>query len=112
LKSTFLEMFGDPVRNEKGWEKKDLGDISQIQGGLQVTIKRADNPVELPYLRVANVYRDFLNLSEIKTIKVTKTEAERVRLEKGDILVVEGHGNPTEIGRSAVWDGSIENCLH
>ena len=112
LKSTFLEMFGDPVRNEKGWEKKDLGNVSHIQGGLQVTSKRANNPIQLPYLRVANVYRDLLDLREIKTIKVTEAEAERVCLKKGDILIVEGHGNPTEIGRSAVWDGSIQICLH
>jgi type I restriction enzyme, S subunit len=25
---------------------------------------------------------------------------------------VEGNGNPQEIGRAAVWDGSIENCVH
>jgi type I restriction enzyme, S subunit len=28
LKSTFLEMFGDPVRNEKGWEKATLRGLS------------------------------------------------------------------------------------
>jgi len=28
LKSTFLEMFGDPVKNEKGWEKKNLKNVS------------------------------------------------------------------------------------
>ena len=27
LKSVFLEMFGDPVRNEKGWERKTFGDL-------------------------------------------------------------------------------------
>lgn len=112
LKSTFLEMFGDPVKNEKRWEKKPLRNISDIQGGLQITSKRASNSIELPYLRVANVYRDFLDLREIKTIRVTEAEAKRVCLKKEDILIVEGHGNPTEIGRSAVWDGSIQNCLH
>ncbi len=33
LKSVFLEMFGDPVRNEKGWEIKDLGEIASIERG-------------------------------------------------------------------------------
>ena len=112
IKSTFYDMFGDPVANEKGWEIKELGNISDIQGGLQVTSKRVNNPIELPYLRVANVYRDLLDLREIKTIKVTEAEAERICLKRGDILIVEGHGNPTEIGRCAVWDGSIHVCLH
>jgi type I restriction enzyme S subunit len=34
LKSTFLEMFGDPVRNERGWELKDLGEIFKIKHGF------------------------------------------------------------------------------
>jgi type I restriction enzyme S subunit len=112
LKSVFLEMFGDPVRNEMGWETHPLGSIGDVQGGLQVTTKRNDYELVAPYLRVANVYRDRLNLSEIKRIGLKPAELNRVRLQAGDLLVVEGHGNPEEIGRCAVWDGSIENCVH
>ena len=34
LKSTFLDMFGDPVRNEKGWEKKPLNKLGLINRGV------------------------------------------------------------------------------
>lgn len=34
LKSVFLEMFGDPVRNEKGWEKQEIGRSMQIKHGF------------------------------------------------------------------------------
>lgn len=34
LKSTFLEMFGDPVRNEKGWEKKALLQLGSVNRGV------------------------------------------------------------------------------
>lgn len=112
LRSVFLDMFGDPVTNPKGWEVVSLEDISDIQGGLQVSSKREVNPVNVPYLRVANVLRDELNLSEIKQIKVTDSELKRTRLLAGDILIVEGHGNQEEIGRSAVWDTSIDNIVH
>ena len=112
LRSTFLDMFGDPVINPKGWREVFLGDISKVQGGLQVTSKRKNHPLAIPYLRVANVYRDRLVLDEIKTIRVTQQEAERTYLQIGDLLIVEGHGNSTEIGRSSVWDGSIPNCTH
>jgi len=33
LRSAFLEMFGDPVRNEKGWERRQLDDISVVTTG-------------------------------------------------------------------------------
>lgn len=112
LKSVFLEMFGDPVRNEKGWDIHPLGSIGEVQGGLQVTTKRNEYKLDAPYLRVANVYRDRLSLCVIKRIGLTLAELERVRLQKGDLLIVEGHGNPEEVGRSAVWNGLIENCVH
>ena len=112
LKSTFLDMFGDPVTNPKGWPTATLDDLGDVQGGLQVSRKRDANELKLPYLRVANVFRDRLELDEIKMIGLTSKERERVALRKGDVLIVEGHGNPDEIGRSAVWDGSIEDCVH
>jgi len=58
------------------------------------------------------VFRGFLDLSEVKTIRATDTEIARTTLAKDDLLVVEGHGNPSEIGRVALWDGSIVGCVH
>ena len=45
-------------------------------------------------------------------MQVTEAEIARTQLEAGDLLFVEGHANPEEIGRVAVWDGSIPKCLH
>ena len=112
IPALFLNTFGDPVTNHKGWPIGILGDHADVQGGVQVSAKRATLPVELPYLRVANVMRGSLSLSEIKTICVTSAEAKRTSLVQGDILIVEGHGNPNEIGRAAIWDGSIPGCIH
>ncbi|TYK53291.1 restriction endonuclease subunit S [Actinomadura decatromicini] len=107
--SIFLDMFGELTA---GFPTDSLGERADIQGGLQVTAKRRNNPLELPYLRVANVYRNRLDLREIKVMRVTERELARTHLAAGDLLVVEGHGNPDEIGRVAVWDGSIEPCIH
>lgn len=112
LRSTFLEMFGDPLMKPNGWPVRQLGDVSEVAGGLQVTRARANNPIVMPYLRVANVYRDRLDLSEIKEIRVTDAERRRASLRRGDVLVVEGHGNPEELGRAAVWGGEIADCTH
>ena len=108
----FIEMFGDPKLNPKGWNLAKVGEMADVQGGLQVSSSRKKHPREVPYLRVANVYRGFLNLSEIKMICATDAEISRTLLNKNDLLIVEGHGNPNEIGRVALWDGSIANCIH
>ena len=105
-------IFVDTLTVDATPERRPLGEIAAVQGGLQVTRARAGNPVEAPYLRVANVYRGYLDLSEIKTLEVTNKELERTRLHVDDLLIVEGHGNPAEIGRAARWDGSVDNCVH
>ncbi len=112
IPALFIDMFGDPATNPKGWKQVSLGTVADVQGGLQVTKARDVHTLERPYLRVANVHRSRLDLSEIKTIRLTEAELTRTRLMNGDLLVVEGHGNPNEIGRVAIWDGSIEGCVH
>ena len=112
ISALFIKMFGDPIENPMGWEQQRLGNLSEVQGGLQVSKKRAIHPLEKPYLRVANVLRNQLLLSEIKRIRLTDREFARVRLRRGDLLVVEGHGNASEIGRVAMWDDSVEDCVH
>ena len=112
LQSTFLDMFGDPVTNPMGWKVTTVERIGSTQGGLQVTSKRRSLPIERPYLRVANVFRGYLELDELKTIRLTEAEELRTSLECEDILIVEGHGNKEEIGRCARWDGSIAQCVH
>ena len=89
-----------------------LDDIADVQGGLQVTRERMNNPITVPYLRVANVHRGRLQLADMKSMQVTKAELHRTRLAVDDLLVVEGHGNAGEIGRVARWTGAFEPCSH
>jgi type I restriction enzyme S subunit len=95
-----------------GWQWAEVATISDIGGGLTKNQTRANNPIEIPYLRVANVYADELRLDSIETIRVSPGERDRIGLLPGDLLVVEGNGSVDQIGRVAIWDGSIPNCGH
>lgn len=110
--SIFLDMFGDPAGNDGRWPKALMGDVSSVQGGIQVSAARKNLPIMVPYLRVANVHRGRLDLAEIKLMRVSEAEFRRACLAAGDLLIVEGHGNAMEIGRAAIWDGSIDPCTH
>ena len=94
-----------------GWRKERLERISDIQTGIAKNQNNQDETTEFPYLRVANVQDGYLDLSEIKTINVQKNKASRYMLEVGDVLLTEG-GDFDKLGRGAVWDGQIENCVH
>ncbi len=96
----------------EGWCWASLGQLSDIQGGIQKQPKRAPRENKYPFLRVANVGRGRLDLSEVHEVELFGDELERLRLERGDMLIVEGNGSPTEIGRLALWDGSIPDCVH
>ncbi|MGA1410088.1 MAG: restriction endonuclease subunit S [Prochlorotrichaceae cyanobacterium] len=112
LRSTFLEMFGDPVTNPKGWRVKRLEEFCTIQSGIAKG-RKIDNSqaISVPYLRVANVQDGYLDLSEIKELDVLAADIKRYSLEYGDVLLTEG-GDPDKLGRGAVWYGQIESCIH
>jgi type I restriction enzyme S subunit len=88
-----------------------LREIGDIVGGVTVDKKRSpEEPVTVPYLRVANVQRGFLDLAEVKTIKVERGVAERLRLQPNDILLNEG-GDRDKIGRGWIWQHQLPNCI-
>ena len=112
LQSVFLEMFGDPVTNPKGWPETDfLGDVADICSGITKGRRTTEKTRETPYLAVANVQDRHLKLGSVKTICATDAEIERYRLAVNDLLLTEG-GDPDKLGRGALWDGSITECIH
>lgn len=94
------------------WEWASLASVAEIRGGIQKQPKRTPQGNAFPYLRVANVLRGRLDLREVHQFELFPGELETYRLLAGDLLVVEGNGSATEIGRSAIWDGAIEHCVH
>jgi len=112
IPAIFHEMFGDPASNPKGWPLTMLANVAEVQSGLTLGERRGQYALKKPYLRVANVQRGFLDLEEVKEIGLTEDEHAKLKLRRGDLLLVEGNGNPQEIGRAAIWDGSISDCVH
>jgi type I restriction enzyme, S subunit len=89
-----------------------LSDVADIQGGIQKQPRRAPKSNAYPYLRVANVTANGLDLTVIHKMELFGDELDKLRLKQGDLLVVEGNGSPSQIGRAVVWDGSIDDCVH
>lgn len=94
------------------WTWARLQQLGFIVGGLTKNPRRMTLPLQLPYLRVANVYADELRLDNVSSIGVDNEELDKLLLESGDLLIVEGNGSKDQIGRLAIWDGSIEPCVH
>ncbi|MBT6341209.1 MAG: hypothetical protein HOJ48_18130 [Desulfobacula sp.] len=94
------------------WLWVKLESVTEIKGGITKDSKRkVESPKELPYLRVANVQRGYLDLGKIKHIAVPSKRVPDVLLEKGDILFNEG-GDRDKLGRGWIWEGQIDQCTY
>jgi type I restriction enzyme S subunit len=94
------------------WKWILVGGLGEVTGGLTKNPLRQRETNRLPYLRVANVYANELRLEEIEEIGVRPEELARVQLRPDDLLIVEGNGSLDQIGRVALWNGSIHPCVH
>lgn len=97
----------------EGWCWTSLDAIADVQGGLAKGKKRkpGQRVRSVPYLRVANVQRGFLDLAHMKEIEATEDEIEQLRLLPDDMLFNEG-GDRDKLGRGWVWSGEISECIH
>lgn len=95
------------------WVWCHLADIADVKGGVQKggKLRPGEQTRQVPYLRVANVQRGWLDLTEIKTIEATERRIAELRLRPGDVLFNEG-GDRDKLGRGWVWDGQMDECIH
>ncbi|KAF6509510.1 Type I restriction-modification system specificity subunit S [Geobacillus stearothermophilus] len=89
--SVFLEMFGDPVSNPKGWDVKKLKDIAEIEDG-----DRGENyPKQhelvsegILFLSTSNFVNNKLDLSKVTYITKEKfSQLRKGKLRRGDLIV-------------------------
>ncbi|MEJ9697311.1 restriction endonuclease subunit S [Escherichia coli] len=103
-----------PFELPEGWEWCLFEDIIDIQSGITKGRNLSNRTlVKVPYLRVANVQRGYLDLTEIKQIEIPIEEKEKYQVVKGDLLITEG-GDWDTVGRTTVWchDWYIANQNH
>ncbi len=112
VKARFVEMFGDPVKNEMGWNIVSLDEIAEISSGITKGRKTKEQDLKkVPYLSVSNVKDGYIDVSHVKTILATQNEIKQYKLLPYDVLMTEG-GDPDKLGRGAILYQPPENCIH
>lgn len=108
IKARFVELFGDPVQNEKGWKTKPLLDMGNCKNGMNFHYD--DCGVEINCLGVG----DFKDLSVIENteilpmVSLNEMPSEEYLLKNDDIVFVRSNGNKALVGRSlAVYPGDV-----
>ncbi len=101
IRSVFLDMFGDPVTNPKGWEVKPLRDISRIQiGPFGTQLHKKDYIADgIPLINPTHIVHGQIVPKRDLTISVEKhASLPEYHLEVGDVVM----GRRGEMGRCAV----------
>ncbi|WP_446223322.1 restriction endonuclease subunit S [Nocardia sp. IBHARD005] len=92
----------------ESWRIAAVSYSFDVELGKMLNQDRVEGEHLRPYLRVANVQWDSLDLETLAHMDFPPEEQERYRLRFGDLLVCEG-GRP---GRAAIWDGSTTEMYY
>ena len=102
MKARFVEMFGDPLQNQRGWPTKSLLEMGCCKNGMN--FHADDSGIEIRCLGVG----DFKDLSVIEgttqlpMVSLGQKPSEESMLHDGDIVFVRSNGNKNLVGRCVV----------
>lgn len=110
LPALFLNMFGDPATNPKGWEPTTVGQVLKATD-YGTSTKASEDGTGLPLIRMGNVdYAGNLDLHDLKFVSLPAAEAAKYRLEKGDLLF--NRTNSIDlVGKTGLWDVDLDAVL-
>ena len=108
VKARFVELFGDPVVNEKGWDTKPLLEMGSCKNGMNFHYE--DTGVEINCLGVGD-FKDYSIISDtsiLPTVSLNEMPSADYMLQDDDFVFVRSNGNKALVGRSiAVYPGDI-----
>tara|TARA_E500000318_G_scaffold93673_1_gene92825 strand:- start:1701 stop:2459 length:759 start_codon:yes stop_codon:yes gene_type:complete len=107
IQATFLDMFGDPVTNPKGWDVVPFESLGKSRLGKMLDAAKQTDEDRCPYLANLNVQWNRFVLDDLREMTFTKADRAEFALEHGDLLICEGG----EVGRTAIWRGEMENVF-
>ena len=110
IKARFVEMFGDPETNPKGWKKGPLADvITTANNGMARRGNGEDGNIVMRLVELQDGYIDY---SRPNRIVLTDKEKKRYLLKDKDFLFARVNGNPENVGRCAVFYDIGEPVFH
>ena len=89
IKSVFYEMFGDPVTNEKGWDVKCLGSITQIATGGTPSRACEDyySGGTIPWIKTGEVHGSYITSVEERITALAVKETNCKIMPRNTILI-------------------------
>lgn len=101
LKSVFLEMFGDPVRNEKGWNTGFVIDFCDVKGGKRIPKGESlvNENTGFPYIKAGNIKNGEVTLNDLEYVTPdVRKLISRYTVYEGDVCITVVGANIGDVG--------------
>jgi type I restriction enzyme S subunit len=105
--AVFFDSFGKP--GDGRWTEKTVGDCGRVQLGRQRAPQYQTGRHTRPYLRVANVFEDRIDVTDLKSMDFDAKDYAAYELQHEDILLNEGQSTEL-VGRPAMWRNEVPGC--
>lgn len=93
------------------WKLLTVEEVGTVGLGRQRSPRYHSGPNMKPYLRVANVHEDRIDLTDVKEMDFPPEQVDRYELRPGDILLNEGQ-SPEFVGRPAMYRDEIPGACY
>jgi type I restriction enzyme, S subunit len=104
VSSVLLDLIPDQGAYPDSWKRATVAEAGTIGLGRQRHPDWHNGPNMRPYLRVANVFEDRLDTSDVMEMHWPEDTFARFKLHPGDVLLNEGQ-TPDLLGRPAIYRG-------
>lgn len=110
IKSRFIEMFGDPVK-DKSIPKEYLEKyLVYVQNGISIRRKIPQNIGEIVF-RIKEIRENYIDYTNVNRIPLDDKEKEKYRVNTNELLFIRVNGNKDYVGRNAVFQGYNEDTF-
>jgi len=111
IPSLFLNMFGDPVANPKGWDTKELQEILvETKLGLVRGARETSDDKPYQYLRMDAVGGGLVRTTRLKRIDATEPEINEYALRPGDFLF-NTRNSKELVGKTGIFVGAEDSPI-
>ena len=106
LQATFIDMFGDPVSNPKGWEIFKSKALFQDPPRIGTTTPA--NGEGIPVVRVGELGQFYIDFEKCGRVQISESDFKKYELKNGDLVLARAIGSKNQLGKCSYFSEYFE----
>lgn len=111
LQNVFLDMFGDPETNPKGWEREELGELMAVPPQIGTT-QPAGGTGKQRCVRVGEIGSYYVDLEACGFVNLDGKNLRKYRLEHEDLLLARAIGSLDHLGKMSIVHDTRDDLVY